>query len=158
MFQLYPDNFYLEHNYTVIMYTRANLKNVIIVKSGALIKRSPFWKDPCYPCNTCPSLARSGPKFFLLIIECRHGDYNNCCKYYYVGYCALWNSFVVAVTGDDTRTWGPPFANSESTYFLSINRNKKVNLPRSSFITNYVFCLQVLRVSIIISTECSTWH
>ncbi|XP_064402342.1 succinate--hydroxymethylglutarate CoA-transferase-like isoform X2 [Halichondria panicea] len=29
------------------------------------------------------------------------------------------------VTGDDTRTWGPPFANSESTYFLSINRNKK---------------------------------
>nr|XP_048316902.1 succinate--hydroxymethylglutarate CoA-transferase isoform X2 [Myodes glareolus] len=28
-------------------------------------------------------------------------------------------------TGDDTRTWGPPFANTESTYFLSVNRNKK---------------------------------
>ncbi|XP_043861000.1 succinate--hydroxymethylglutarate CoA-transferase isoform X2 [Dromiciops gliroides] len=27
--------------------------------------------------------------------------------------------------GDDTRTWGPPFVGSESTYFLSINRNKK---------------------------------
>lgn len=27
--------------------------------------------------------------------------------------------------GDDTRTWGPPFINGESTYFLGINRNKK---------------------------------
>lgn len=27
--------------------------------------------------------------------------------------------------GDDTREWGPPFINGESTYFLSINRNKK---------------------------------
>lgn len=27
--------------------------------------------------------------------------------------------------GDDTRTWGPPFQGSESTYFLSVNRNKK---------------------------------
>ncbi|XP_060228749.1 succinate--hydroxymethylglutarate CoA-transferase isoform X4 [Meriones unguiculatus] len=27
--------------------------------------------------------------------------------------------------GDDTRTWGPPFVNTESTYFLSVNRNKK---------------------------------
>ncbi|CAI9728530.1 succinate--hydroxymethylglutarate CoA-transferase-like [Octopus vulgaris] len=27
--------------------------------------------------------------------------------------------------GDDTRTWGPPFRSSESTYFLSVNRNKK---------------------------------
>uniref|UniRef100_A0A665UF92 Succinyl-CoA:glutarate CoA-transferase n=1 Tax=Echeneis naucrates TaxID=173247 RepID=A0A665UF92_ECHNA len=27
--------------------------------------------------------------------------------------------------GDDTRAWGPPFVGSESTYFLSINRNKK---------------------------------
>ncbi|EDV26732.1 uncharacterized protein TRIADDRAFT_23229 [Trichoplax adhaerens] len=36
--------------------------------------------------------------------------------------------------GDDTRSWGPPFVNSESTYFLSINRNKKsvvVDLKRS---------------------------
>ena len=28
-------------------------------------------------------------------------------------------------TGDDTRTWGPPFANGESAYFLGINRNKR---------------------------------
>ncbi|KAJ3193235.1 hypothetical protein HK101_005169, partial [Irineochytrium annulatum] len=27
--------------------------------------------------------------------------------------------------GDDTRAWGPPFANGESAYFLGINRNKK---------------------------------
>ncbi|XP_076464428.1 succinyl-CoA:glutarate CoA-transferase-like isoform X2 [Babylonia areolata] len=27
--------------------------------------------------------------------------------------------------GDDTRMWGPPFCNSESAYFLSVNRNKK---------------------------------
>jgi succinate---hydroxymethylglutarate CoA-transferase len=28
-------------------------------------------------------------------------------------------------TGDDTRTWGPPFAAGESAYFLGINRNKR---------------------------------
>nr|XP_060637570.1 succinate--hydroxymethylglutarate CoA-transferase [Anolis sagrei ordinatus] len=28
-------------------------------------------------------------------------------------------------TGDDTRSWGPPFVGSESVYFLSVNRNKK---------------------------------
>jgi succinate--hydroxymethylglutarate CoA-transferase len=27
--------------------------------------------------------------------------------------------------GDDTRSWGPPFIGKESTYFLSINRNKR---------------------------------
>jgi crotonobetainyl-CoA:carnitine CoA-transferase CaiB-like acyl-CoA transferase len=27
--------------------------------------------------------------------------------------------------GDDTRHWGPPFAGSESVYYLSINRNKR---------------------------------
>src|SRR5687767_7893880 len=27
--------------------------------------------------------------------------------------------------GDDTRQWGPPFAGSESAYFLSVNRNKR---------------------------------
>jgi len=27
--------------------------------------------------------------------------------------------------GDDTRAWGPPFINGESTYFLSIHRNKE---------------------------------
>lgn len=27
--------------------------------------------------------------------------------------------------GDDTRAWGPPHAHGESTYFLSVNRNKR---------------------------------
>jgi len=27
--------------------------------------------------------------------------------------------------GDDTRSWAPPYCGSESTYFLSVNRNKK---------------------------------
>ncbi|QSO47038.1 CaiB/BaiF CoA transferase family protein [Alicyclobacillus mengziensis] len=28
-------------------------------------------------------------------------------------------------SGDETRTWGPPFQNGESAYFMSINRNKR---------------------------------
>jgi len=28
-------------------------------------------------------------------------------------------------TGDDTRTWGPPFTAGESAYFLGVNRNKR---------------------------------
>jgi crotonobetainyl-CoA:carnitine CoA-transferase CaiB-like acyl-CoA transferase len=28
-------------------------------------------------------------------------------------------------TGDDTRTWGPPFAQGEAAYFLGANRNKR---------------------------------
>lgn len=28
-------------------------------------------------------------------------------------------------TGDDTRSWGPPFANGEAAYFLGANRNKR---------------------------------
>lgn len=31
----------------------------------------------------------------------------------------------VPATGDDTRSWGPPFVEGESAYFLSLNRNKK---------------------------------
>ena len=27
--------------------------------------------------------------------------------------------------GDDSRQWGPPFIGGISTYFLSVNRNKK---------------------------------
>ncbi|WUH98444.1 CoA transferase [Spirillospora sp. NBC_00431] len=27
--------------------------------------------------------------------------------------------------GDDTRSWGPPFVDGESTYFLGVNRNKR---------------------------------
>ncbi|MFE7173778.1 CaiB/BaiF CoA transferase family protein [Streptomyces sp. NPDC057616] len=28
-------------------------------------------------------------------------------------------------TGDETRAWGPPFADGETTYFLGVNRNKR---------------------------------
>jgi formyl-CoA transferase len=38
-------------------------------------------------------------------------------------------------TGDDTRTWGPPFAGGESAYYLCANRNKKsivVDLKQSA--------------------------
>ena len=28
-------------------------------------------------------------------------------------------------SGDDTRTWGPPFVGTEAAYFLGLNRNKR---------------------------------
>src|SRR5947209_7437124 len=28
-------------------------------------------------------------------------------------------------SGDETRTWGPPFADGEATYYLSVNRGKR---------------------------------
>src|SRR5205823_3357247 len=28
-------------------------------------------------------------------------------------------------TGDETRQWGPPFIEGESSYFMSVNRNKR---------------------------------
>ena len=39
-------------------------------------------------------------------------------------------------SGDDTRSWAPPFCENESTYFLSINRNKKVF---ASYLTSYFY-------------------
>ncbi|MCY4463873.1 MAG: CoA transferase [Albidovulum sp.] len=47
--------------------------------------------------------------------------------------------------GDDTRDWGPPFAGSESAYFLGVNRNKKgitLNLkdPRGQGILKSLLC------------------
>jgi crotonobetainyl-CoA:carnitine CoA-transferase CaiB-like acyl-CoA transferase len=32
---------------------------------------------------------------------------------------------VEPLSGDETRMWGPPFVDGQSTYFLSVNRNKK---------------------------------
>uniref|UniRef100_A0A2K5RF23 Succinyl-CoA:glutarate-CoA transferase n=1 Tax=Cebus imitator TaxID=2715852 RepID=A0A2K5RF23_CEBIM len=37
----------------------------------------------------------------------------------------LWTGRPQSGAGDDTRTWGPPFVGTESTYYLSVNRNKK---------------------------------
>ena len=31
--------------------------------------------------------------------------------------------------GDDTRHWGPPFVDTESVYYLSVNRNKRSRSP-----------------------------
>ena len=47
--------------------------------------------------------------------------------------CAMWlgdmGADVIKIerpgSGDDTRSWGPPFAGSESAYFLGVNRNKR---------------------------------
>lgn len=47
--------------------------------------------------------------------------------------CAMWlgdmDADVVKVerpsSGDDTRAWGPPFAGTESAYYLGVNRNKR---------------------------------
>lgn len=43
-----------------------------------------------------------------------------------LGHCEYVMVFLSGA-GDDTRAWGPPFAGTESVYFLSVNRNKKVN-------------------------------
>lgn len=48
-------------------------------------------------------------------------------------YCTMllgdWGADIIKIerpgTGDDTRLWGPPFQAGESTYFMSINRNKR---------------------------------
>ena len=34
--------------------------------------------------------------------------------------------------GDDTRHWGPPFVDTESVYYLSVNRNKRRSPSTSS--------------------------
>ena len=47
--------------------------------------------------------------------------------------CAMWlgdmGADVIKIErpgrGDDTRSWGPPFAGTESAYFLGVNRNKR---------------------------------
>uniref|UniRef100_A0A8V0Z4X5 Succinyl-CoA:glutarate-CoA transferase n=1 Tax=Gallus gallus TaxID=9031 RepID=A0A8V0Z4X5_CHICK len=41
-------------------------------------------------------------------------------------------------TGDDTRAWGPPFVGTESVYFLSVNRNKKLAAVSDVFVENYI--------------------
>lgn len=43
-------------------------------------------------------------------------------------------------TGDETRAWGPPFVSSESVYFLSVNRNKKVSRTTHTCLTPHTGC------------------
>lgn len=47
--------------------------------------------------------------------------------------------------GDETRTWGPPFAGTESAYYLAVNRNKRsiaINLkaPESRPVIEALIC------------------
>ena len=46
--------------------------------------------------------------------------------------------FIVTDSGDDTRSWGPPFADDQSVYFLSINRNKKVNFKMFKYLCRQI--------------------
>lgn len=48
----------------------------------------------------------------------------------------LWWWFCCTGAGDDTRAWGPPFVGTESAYFLSVNRNKKVSVRTSGHISS----------------------
>lgn len=50
----------------------------------------------------CPSVSVGSDTYYFLCVFCWTG------------------------AGDDTRAWGPPFVGTESAYFLSVNRNKKV--------------------------------
>lgn len=41
---------------------------------------------------------------------------------------------IIEGQGDDTRTWGPPYVEDQSAYFLSVNRNKRsiaIDMSRS---------------------------
>ena len=54
-------------------------------------------------------------------------------------------------TGDDTRQWGPPFIDSESAYFLSINRNKKsVTLDLNSHEGREIFYDLALKCDVLL--------
>jgi crotonobetainyl-CoA:carnitine CoA-transferase CaiB-like acyl-CoA transferase len=53
--------------------------------------------------------------------------------------------------GDDTRRWGPPFVAGESTYFLSINRNKEsVTLDFKSAAGREVFERLLARADVLV--------
>src|ERR1700687_2304107 len=53
--------------------------------------------------------------------------------------------------GDDTRLWGPPFVNGISTYFLSINRNKRsLGLNLRSPQGRHIFWKPVERADVLV--------
>jgi len=55
--------------------------------------------------------------------------------------------------GDDTRLWGPPFTNGHSYYFISINRNKKVNALQFLYYTALVFFEKYRRLACLITVS-----
>ena len=47
--------------------------------------------------------------------------------------------------GDDTRAWGPPFADDQATYFLSVNRNKRSVAADMSDASTHLELLELVR-------------
>jgi crotonobetainyl-CoA:carnitine CoA-transferase CaiB-like acyl-CoA transferase len=54
-------------------------------------------------------------------------------------------------TGDDTRSWGPPFCGGESAYFLGVNRNKRsLTLDMASRDGQQILCELVKRSDVLV--------
>ena len=55
-------------------------------------------------------------------------------------------------SGDDARNWGPPFIDGISTYFLSVNRNKRsVTLDLKSEVGKGVLWERIETADVVIS-------
>jgi formyl-CoA transferase len=53
--------------------------------------------------------------------------------------------------GDETRQWGPPFVNGESSYFMSVNRNKRsVVLDLKSSFGQQALCKLVCTADVLV--------
>jgi formyl-CoA transferase len=54
-------------------------------------------------------------------------------------------------TGDDTRSWGPPFTGGESAYFLGVNRNKRsVTLNMATKAGQEILALLIKRSDVLV--------
>ncbi len=68
--------------------------------------------------------------------------------------CILYVYGVFEGQGDDTRTWGPPYIEDQSAYFLSINRNKQsiaIDMSRQqgqTIIREVILCNEKLILSL----------
>ncbi len=69
-------------------------------------------------------LSMSGPLADLLIVDLTRALAGPYCTLM-LGDLGARVIKVEAPSGDDTRGWGPPFLGGESTYFMSVNRNKE---------------------------------
>src|SRR5690242_19911249 len=72
-----------------------------------------------------PSSARSGPLAGLTVVDLTRVLSGPYCTMMLADMGARVIKIEQPRKGDDTRGWGPPFVNGESSYFLSINRNKE---------------------------------